>query len=143
MSEIDLGLSGMAIDCHRTEIRHLPQPMLWRIEEQERHTSSKDQNEGYCEFRAASHRLSLPLETFPQGRQFANRFDERVGRRGAKSLRDRRATKHANGPHAGAMRHFDVLRRVADIHAGLGQRAELVECHAQRGGMRLAAWSIL
>src|SRR6266436_396559 len=78
-------------------------------------------------------------ETLQQRWQFANRFDHRVGRSGAEPLRHWRTTEHTNGPHARAMRHFDILGSVPNVHTNLWQGAEFIERHPQRRRMRFPA----
>jgi len=83
------------------------------------------------------------LKCFQEPRQFANRFDHGVGRRATKPLGHRRSAEHTDGAHSRAMRHLDVLRRIAHVHAHFGRQAEPLERQSQRGGMRFSVRGIL
>src|SRR5579875_181568 len=76
-------------------------------------------------------------------RQFADRIEQQIRTRGANSFGGGEWAQHSNRPHSGAPRHFDILRRVADIHAILGAGAEPPQGKVKRGRVRLFARGIL
>jgi hypothetical protein len=72
-----------------------------------------------------------------------NRIQKHIRLGGAQTSGSGKRAEHADGAHAGAASHFDVLSCVANVHAMLGSAAEPLQRQQQRGGMGLAFGSVL
>jgi len=80
--------------------------------------------------RASRHGAQIP-------REFLNGIQQDCGFGGAQAGGGGKRAQDADGADAGAASHFDVLSRVANVHALLGSAAETLQREPQWGGVRL------
>src|SRR5262249_21862859 len=97
------------------------------------HTFSPSKPIIHCS--ASTSRRSV-AQTLQKARQFFQRVDEKLRPRCSQAFFCRERTEYADGHHTGALRHFNILRSVSDIHTTSRFELQLLESQPKLFGMR-------